>query len=221
MVDETFQQQTADNADRFAQIEPTAALFLPGGAPPELGSVFRNRGLARTYRLMTDRGVDVFYRGRIAREIVRTMRTPPTVADAALPVPPGVMTARTCASASHPSAARHASPTAATRSSACPRSSGGSMVGEALNILERFELPEMTRAQAMHHDLEASALAFADRNRCVGDPGYVDVPIRQLLSGRFAAERVPHLARLDHHHDGRAGPRAAFRARDLPLCEAA
>ena len=71
-----------------------------------------------------------------------------------------------------------------------PPSSGGSTVGEALNILERFPLSKVGTTQALHHYLEASGLAFADRNRYVGDPGYVDVPLAELLSDGFAAERA-------------------------------
>jgi gamma-glutamyltranspeptidase/glutathione hydrolase len=68
-------------------------------------------------------------------------------------------------------------------------SSGGTAVGEALNILERSDLGELPRVQALHRFLEASALAFADRNRFVGD----DTPralLRELLRDRFAAERA-------------------------------
>ena len=71
-----------------------------------------------------------------------------------------------------------------------PSSSGGSTVGEALNILERFRLRGMSDADALHHYLEASALAFADRGKYVGDPAYVDVPLRDLLSDKYAAERA-------------------------------
>ena len=68
-------------------------------------------------------------------------------------------------------------------------SSGGTAVGEALNILERADLGDLSRTQALHRYLEASALAFADRNRYVGD----DTPralLDELLSDRFAAERA-------------------------------
>ena len=70
-----------------------------------------------------------------------------------------------------------------------PPSSGGSTVGEALNILERSDLSAMDRTLATHYYLEASALAFADRNAYVGDPAAVDVPLGELLSDSFAAER--------------------------------
>jgi gamma-glutamyltranspeptidase/glutathione hydrolase len=70
-----------------------------------------------------------------------------------------------------------------------PPSSGGSTVGEALNILEGFDMSTPDRALALHRYLEASKLAYADRNRYVGDPDFVDVPLDGLLSKGFAAER--------------------------------
>ena len=68
-------------------------------------------------------------------------------------------------------------------------------VGEALNILERFDLGAMPREQALHLYLEASALAFADRGKYVGDPAFVGVPIDRLLGDTFAAESAPAASR--------------------------
>jgi len=70
-----------------------------------------------------------------------------------------------------------------------PPSSGGSTVGEALNILEGFNMSTSDRALALHRYLEASRLAYADRNRWVGDPDYEWVPLHNLLSKEFASER--------------------------------
>ncbi len=50
-MDSTCNEQTADNAERFATFPATSRLFLPGGKPPAVGSVFRNRDLARTNRI--------------------------------------------------------------------------------------------------------------------------------------------------------------------------
>jgi gamma-glutamyltranspeptidase / glutathione hydrolase len=69
-----------------------------------------------------------------------------------------------------------------------PASSGGSTVGEALNILERYDLAAMTPAQVQHLLIEASHLAFADRAKYVGDQS--GVPISTLLSDTYAAERA-------------------------------
>jgi gamma-glutamyltranspeptidase/glutathione hydrolase len=70
-----------------------------------------------------------------------------------------------------------------------PPSSGGSTVGEALNILEGFDMSTPDRVLALHRYIEASKLAFADRNRWAGDPDYVNVPLDGLLSKGYAGER--------------------------------
>ena len=57
----------------------------------------------------------------------------------------------------------------------------------------------MSNAQELHHYLEASALAFADRAKYLGDPAYVRVPRADLLSDRFAASRA---CLRDHLGDG-------------------
>ena len=78
-----------------------------------------------------------------------------------------------------------------------PPSSGGSTVGEALNILEGVDLGAVFRAdpnQALHDYLEASALAYADRGAYVGDPRAMQPGVlRQLLSQPFADERFCRL----------------------------
>jgi gamma-glutamyltranspeptidase / glutathione hydrolase len=73
--------------------------------------------------------------------------------------------------------------------SMAPPSSSGSTVGEAMNILSGYNLAAEPRATALFHYLEASRLAYADRNAYVGDPRYVGVPLSGLLSPAFAATR--------------------------------
>ncbi len=189
-VDQTFHDQTAANADRFQAIVPTRELFLPGGSPPPVGSTFRNPDLARTYRLAARTGGRAFYQGRIAQAIIDTVQHPPVAPDATIPVRPGLMTGADLAGYRTVDRA----PTRVDYRGQQvigmgPPSSGGSTVGEALNLLEGFDLASDTRAQALFHFLEASRIAFADRNRWVGDPAYVEVPLRGLLSQGFADER--------------------------------
>src|SRR5204863_7596081 len=73
--------------------------------------------------------------------------------------------------------------------SMAPPSSSGSTVGEALNILSGYNLSAEPRVTALFHYLEASRLAYADRNAYVGDPDYVDVPLTGLLDPAFATTR--------------------------------
>src|SRR4029078_1506904 len=73
--------------------------------------------------------------------------------------------------------------------SMAPPSSSGATVGEARNILSECTLSGESRATALFHYLEASRLAYADRNAYVGDPRYVSVPLSGLLDPAFAATR--------------------------------
>jgi gamma-glutamyltranspeptidase/glutathione hydrolase len=196
VVDETFASQVESGLDYLNDISSTTELFLDDdGTAPDVGSVHRNPDLARTLRQIGRRGPEAFYRGKLARAIVRATRRPPLTDDADHEWRSGVMTLRDLREYRAPERE-------ATRSSfrgfdvfgMAPPSSGGSTVGEILNIVETQELSPADRARALHLFLEASALAFADRNVYVADPAFFAVPLRGLLSDEFAATRA---ARLD------------------------
>ena len=206
VVDQTFHDQTADNQPRFENFPASRRLFLPGGQPRRVGSVFRNRDLAATYRLIARRGVRVFYRGALARQVARTAQHPPKRRHADLPIPPGYLERSDLARYRvNRQAATHVGYRGLDVYGMAPSSSGGSTVGEALNILERYRLHGMSDADALHHYLEASKLAFADRGKYLGDSAYVHVPLRDLLSDRFAAERACQLPAHDSGEPVAAG----------------
>jgi len=133
----------------------------------------------------------VFYQGRLAREIAATVQHPPIDPASDLPAPPGTLTADDLASyrtiSQKPT---HVSYRGLDVYGMAPSSSGGTTVGEGLNILEGYDLDADRPADALHLFLEASALAFADRGAYVGDPAFVDVPTRTLLAQRFANSRA-------------------------------
>src|SRR5439155_8531466 len=141
-----------------------------------VGSVLRNPDLARTYRLLAHDGTAAFYSGPIGAALVDTVRHPPLApaANLGFPVPSGVMTTDDLANYSAPLRdPTHVSYRGYDVYGMGPPSSGGSTVGEALNILGGFpELSGSDRALALHLYLEASKLAYADRNRFVGDPDF-------------------------------------------------
>ena len=190
-VDETFAEQTAANEDRFEEFPATADLFLPNGAPPEVGSTFTNPDLAKTLRDIALRGTDVFYEGAIADEIAAIVQDPQTVDAPELPAYPGFMTAEDLAGYEvlfqDPT---HIEYRGLDVYGMAPSSSGGTTVGESLNILENFDLSAEEMAQSLHLYFEATAHAFADRNAYVGDPAFVDVPTGVLLSQDFADARA-------------------------------
>ncbi|MFJ4718742.1 gamma-glutamyltransferase [Streptomyces luteogriseus] len=189
-VDETFRSQTASNEARFRYFPDTADLFLPGGRLPVVGSTFKNPDLARTYVELGHKGVDAIYRGRLGRDIVDTVNKPPVDPASGWNARPGDVTAKDLAAYR----TRLQAPTKTSYRglgvySMAPSSSGGTTVGEALNILERTDLSKASKAKYLHRFIEASRIAFADRGRWVGDPAFEDVPTKELLSQRFADSR--------------------------------
>ncbi|WP_455362313.1 gamma-glutamyltransferase [Streptomyces sp. SYSU K21746] len=191
-VDGTFRSQTAANQARFADFPDTARLFLPGGQLPVVGSTFKNPDLARTYAELSRKGVATLYRGRLAEDIVRTVRKPPVDPKATRVVRPGDLTVQDLrAYGTKRQAPTKVSYRGLDVYGIAPSSSGGTSVGEALNILERTDLSKekATPARYLHRLIEASRIAFADRGRWVGDPAFEDVPTKGLLSQRFADAR--------------------------------
>ncbi|MCC3651009.1 gamma-glutamyltransferase [Streptomyces sp. S07_1.15] len=189
-VDETFRQQTAANEERFRDFPASAELFLPGGEPPVVGSTLRNPDLARTYGELARGGGRALYRGELARDITDTVRRPPVRPGAGRDPRPGDLTT---ADLREYRTKRQAPSRTEYRGfgvyGMAPSSSGGTTVGEALNILENTDLAAADEQRYLHRLIESSRLAFADRGRWLGDPAFEDVPTRELLSQRFADSR--------------------------------
>ncbi|MBV9001643.1 MAG: gamma-glutamyltransferase, partial [Solirubrobacterales bacterium] len=176
--DATLVEEDRENAFRFDQFSSTSAMFLPGGQLPAVGSIMRNPDLARTYALIARQGIGALYGGPIGRDVVSTVHNLPLAPGATLVPRPGAMTLADLAGyralLRHPT---HVNYRGYDVYSMAPSSSGGTTVGEALNILSNFALGTESQVQVLHHYLEASRLAFADRNRYIGDPAYVQVPL--------------------------------------------
>ncbi len=190
-VDATFREQTRQNQARFAQFGATADLFLPGGQLPVVGSTLRNPDLADTYRQISREGIRAFYGGDIGRDIVDTVQEPPVAPGATIDPLHGLMTVGDLKSyRALDQTPTHVDYRGYDVYGMAPSSSGGITVGESLNILKQFDLSGMDEVQALHHYLEASRLAFADRGRYIGDSAFVNVPQQALLSDRFAKQRA-------------------------------
>jgi gamma-glutamyltranspeptidase/glutathione hydrolase len=190
-VDQTFFNQTDEAKAIFADFPATAALYLdPDGTPRDVGTVIRNPDLARAYALLAAKGPDAFYSGPLAQAIVDTVKHPPLRAGSTRAVRPGLMELSDLAGYS----ALDREPThigyrGLDIYGMAPPSSGGSTVGEILNILEGYPMSTLAREQALHYFIEASRYAYADRGAFLADPGFVSVPLAKLLSDAFAAQR--------------------------------
>jgi gamma-glutamyltranspeptidase/glutathione hydrolase len=190
-LDPTFVSQVEDNADRFAAFTSTTDLYLPiEGKPQAPGAWFRNPDLATTMRLIARDGQLAIGRGPVANAIVDTVQRPPVTSESDRVIRPGLMTAddlaRYVAIERPPVVSDYRG---STLYGMGPPSSGGLTVALALNQLERFDFGAMPRGEALHTYLESTKLAWADRNRYIADPAFVDVPVDRLLSQAYADRR--------------------------------
>jgi gamma-glutamyltranspeptidase/glutathione hydrolase len=189
-VNADFQQLTESDLPEL-QAYPTSHWLLDShGNPLPVGSLLRNPDLAKTYKLLAKYGPSYLYDGPLGQAIVQADDHPVTTPGQTVVTMPGIMTTSDLR-------AYHATVLPPTHVnyrgldvySMAPPSSSGTTVGEALNILSGYDLSAEPRATALFHYLEASRLAYADRNAYVGDPRYVSVPVSGLLDPAFAATR--------------------------------
>jgi gamma-glutamyltranspeptidase/glutathione hydrolase len=173
-------------AKGIAGLDPAgrALWFDANGAPLAVGSVVRNPALAAMLERIAHDGPQAFYAGANAAAIADKV--------AHSPVNPAPMTAADL-SAYH---ARTAPPVCAPYRtwkvcSMGPPSAGGITVLQVLGMVQRFDLAALgaNSPVAWHVIAEAERLAFADRDRFVADPGYVQVPVGGLLDPAYIAGR--------------------------------
>lgn len=160
-------------------------IYLPGGRAAAVGSVLKNPQLADTLERIAREGRDAFYQGELARRMVEQVQKDG-----------GILTEADLAGYQ----VRTYAPVRGTYRgyeilSSPPPSSGGTHVLEILNVLEHFDLSSMAHSSPAHLHLlsEVFKLCYADRAAYMGDPNYVSVPLRGLLSKDYArvlAERV-------------------------------
>jgi gamma-glutamyltranspeptidase/glutathione hydrolase len=191
-IDSNFNQQEQAALPDLQTFTSSRKLFLTSsGQPLPVGSTLRNPDLARTYEQLARYGPEYLYGGALGQDIAKTVQHPPVQAGvSAFPIRPGTLTPSDLAAYRVvPRTPTHVNYRGLDVYGMPPSSSGGLTVGEALSILSRFDLGSEPRATALFQYLEASRLAFADRNAYIGDPAYVDVPQHGLLDPAYAATR--------------------------------
>lgn len=157
-----------------------AKTYLPNGRAPKEGEIFRNPELARSLDIIAQGGRDAFYRGEIAREIERFAE--------------GVgCYLRYEDFASHTS--DWVEPVSVKYRGyevwELPPNGQGVAVLQMLAILEAFDLQSMAHNSAdyLHHLIEAKKLAFEDRAKFYADPVFNKIPVKELISKKYAAKR--------------------------------
>ena len=190
-VDQTFFNQVDAVKDYFDDVPSTAKLYLDAdGSPKDVGTRITNPDMAKTYRILADKGVDKgFYRGDVAAATAQAAAHPP-VSNPNHTWHDGLMTTRDLrryrAPERKPVVSNYRGYTVYGMG---PPSSGGIAVAEVLNILGGYNPAGSSKIEVYHRMLEAERYAFADRGAYVADPAFFEVPLEGLTSLSFAAER--------------------------------
>ncbi len=166
---------------KFMLFPSSAKVFLPDGKPPAIGTLFRQKDLARTLERIADQGPGDFYRGRTAELIADAVQGSG-----------GAMTRKDLADYR----AVWRKPVEGqfrgyTIHSMPPPSSGGVHLVQMLKLVEEMETdPDLHNGSDHIHWLtEAMRLAYVDRAQFLGDPDFVKVPVEKLVSDSYLKER--------------------------------
>ena len=173
--------------DRYGKNPNVQQVFMPGGAAPKRGDVFKNPQLANSLEKIAKGGRDVFYKGDIAKTIDVFMK-------------------KNGGYLSYKDLADHHSewvdPVSTTyrgyRVWELPPNGQGITVLEMLNTLENFDFSKINYGSAEHIHLftEAKRLAYEDRAKYYADPEFAKIPVDALISKRYGKERA---ALIDMH----------------------
>ena len=165
----------------LCQFPTSQAVFAPSGRPLQPGQICYQKDLARTFQAIVDGGREAFYKGEIARAIVKFSEEQG-----------GILSLQDLADCR----ARWQEAISATYHGhtvyEAPPNSSGHVLLQELNLVEEFDLKGLgcNTAESIHLMVEAKKLAFIDREAYVADPDYIDVPIEGLLSKEYARKRA-------------------------------
>jgi gamma-glutamyltranspeptidase / glutathione hydrolase len=169
---------------RFAADPHTRTVFTTNGEPIPAGGILRNQNLATTLRKIATEGRGTLYEGEIAKAIVKFSESRD-----------GLFTEKDLADYhAHWAEPIHVNYRGYEVYEMPPNSSGHILLQE-LNIVELFDLVSMgcNTTEAVHLMVEAKKLSFADREKYMADPEWVDVPIDGMLSKAYAAEQAKRI----------------------------
>ena len=170
-VTRRYQNLMGYRLDVVKQYSETAQIFLKDFKVPAVGELIVQKDLANTLLAIANNGSRGFYQGPVAKQLVSSVRNnggiwelddlekyqiierEPIIIDYK-----GIKVI-----------------------SASPPSSGGIVMGQALNILEQFDLHKLEPVTRKHIIIEAMRRAYRDRAAYLGDPDFIDIPVERLL----------------------------------------
>lgn len=155
-----------------SQYEETAAIFLRDNDIPALDDMIVQQDLARTLETFAEKGHAGFYAGPVARKMVESVQAHGGIWELKDLLAYGVVERKPITFNYHD----------IKITSAMLPSSGGIVLGQALQILEHFQLEQYGDVDRKHLVVEAMRRAYRDRAAYLGDIDYVDVPVTRLLN---------------------------------------
>lgn len=173
-----YMDKGARNLSKFPGFKET---YMPNGATPKKGEIFKNPGLANTLEKIAKGGRDAFYKGDVAKTIATYIQEQG-----------GFL--------SEEDLANHTSEWVEPVSTnyrgydvwELPPNGQGTAALQMLNILENYDIKKMGFGSRdyIHTFVEAKKLAFEDRAKFYADPAFVEIPVEQLISKSYAKERM-------------------------------
>lgn len=157
--------------DVLVRYPEAAQTFLDDNQVPQLGYVIKQPNLAKTIEKIAAKGFAGFYQGELAEQLVRGVRDHG-----------GIWSMEDLAGYKvverQPIIAKYHNVRVI---SAPPPSSGGIVLAQALHILSHYNLQTLNNIARKHHVIEAMRRAYRDRAVFLGDPDFVDIPVKRLL----------------------------------------
>lgn len=174
------------------KMSAAADYFFPQGEPIQAGSLKRNPTLAESLRQIAREGADAFYQGPLAEQMVAAVSN--------AEIEPGHLSLQDLSEYQvawrEPVCMEYRQETVCSMG---PPSSGGIAVLQTLKMLERYNLADYNPedAQVWHWFSQATRLAFADRDRYLADPDFVDVPVAELMNQDYLQQRSQLIGEQD------------------------
>ena len=177
-VDPLLSSMIMDNFEKILAYNPEGTSYTPAGLPMEKGQLLKQPKLASTFKLLAEKGPDVFYKGEIGRAVVAAVNK------AGGNMSPADLAAyrvekRDPVKGTYRGYTVMAPP---------PASSAGVHVIQILNVMEHFPVSKwgFNSESYLHHLAETSKMMFADRAKYMADTAFVKVPLAGLTSKEYA-----------------------------------
>lgn len=169
------------NATKLSKTE-AGKVFVPNGQPLKEGDLLVQEDLAKTFKLIKEKGTDVFYNGEIAQSLVEEVQDNGSSMDMQ-DLKQYSTDMETPVKGNYKGYDIYSMP---------PPSSGGLVVIQLLSMFEQLDLTQwdIRSTEKYHHLVEAYHLAYADRGQYMGDENYIDVPKNGLIHPEYIAKRI-------------------------------